>query len=147
MKIKINGIDRSVRAGRIFIGNQLRNIISIQIMDNGVLKRVASFVEPLTASINPQSVTGIGSNVFVTPLVTVTPTGGRAPFSYQWSILQFSGSVSPFIRTPNSASTQFQSTVENQTATFQCIVTDSIGNTDTVIVNALFLRFNQQDIR
>ncbi len=86
-----------------------------------------------TASPYAQSVT--------TSNVTVTPTGGAAPYSYAWA--EVSGPFADWsILSPSSASTAFRkglvSPGDNEFATYACTVTDANGNSvvsDTITAN------------
>lgn len=112
--------------------------------DGTTIRTVAVFAQPLAATVSPSPVskTQIGSpgDSVTTGTVTVTATGGHSPMSYAWTLTAYSSAVPPTIGSPTNASTTFtQSAMDfEETATFQCVVTDFEGATVTLSVNVTF---------
>lgn len=72
--------------------------------------------------------------------VTVTPTGGTAPYTYAWTHL--SGSSSVLVTSPTSATTTFSGNIpknQERLAVKRCTVTDSLLATATVDVSVSLL--------
>jgi hypothetical protein len=94
---------------------------------------------PLAASAAPNpaetsAAAGIPSGTVTSPTVTVTVSGGVAPYAHAWSKL--SGDTMA-VSNPNGASTLFSATVlggNSKSAIYQDTVTDNIGN--VVVVSA-----------
>lgn len=76
-----------------------------------------------------------------TDAVTAAVSNGTGPYTYQWVLLSWSGTVAPTILTPNAAATQFRRSMADfgsETATFKCKVTDSLGNRGDTNVSVTF---------
>lgn len=98
----------------------------------------------ITAVASPDMASGSISQPFpdnvTTTSTTATPTGGIAPYTYSWTIVDVT-TGDWAIDSPATASTTFSSFFvapgSNALATFQCTVTDAIGSTaGTNIVTA-----------
>jgi hypothetical protein len=145
MKIRLGGW-KDITGGKVYAGSAWRSLVAIKVYANGAWRDVANFSPPgpsgagtisATASPNPCGAVGLTRTV-VTPLCTVTPSGGTAPYTYAWSITV--GTCT--INSPTSASTRFTKTGVNSgteyDATAQCVVTDALGSTATVTVSLFF---------
>jgi hypothetical protein len=94
----------------------------------------------LSATASPGRAIGevTDTNLFVTVTsnsVTVTPSGGTAPYTYAWTRL--SGDSAVAANSPTTATTTFSANVpkwDSREATMQCTVTDSLSATTTVNV-------------
>lgn len=123
------GTLQTVTKFRLLEGTNLRTIRTVKIMDtDGVtLRLVANFVPPLTAS-----ATDAIEMVFsdrpenVSATSTATPIGGASPFTYVWSIL--SGTFT--LTNGTSATATFSTAVginQTRSGTAKVVVTDSVG--------------------
>lgn len=135
------GAWRTPDAGQIRVSGAWRSVTKITGYIGGAWRDVVTFVQPLTASASISDVSGFAvgpSDAFVTTeTVTVTPSGGQGPYTYAWTRTSGSGSANA----PASATTSFTDFVAvdaANVATFQCLVTDSLGTTTTVSVGATF---------
>jgi hypothetical protein len=94
------------------------------------------------ASASPASVNGHGNGSATTANVTITPTGGTAPYFHAWTLISHSNATNPTIGSAAAATTSFTQTNigagEVDTATFRDTITDSAGNSTTVNVNTTF---------
>lgn len=85
----------------------------------------------------------IGSQT--TNSVTVTPSGGTAPYTYAWAFVDGDAGIS--INSPTSATTSFSGDPVGTAlaATYRCTVTDSAGSpltaTFTIAVSIIYLGF------
>lgn len=100
-------------------------------------------VGPVTASASPAYVnnTRVGSGLITSDPVTVTAAGGVGPYTYAWS--RVAGDTYT-VNAPSSATTTFTTTVSAGTAksaSYRCIVTDSLGNNAFVDVTVEFEAF------
>lgn len=137
------GVLKTITSLKLRDGSGMKTIRTLKLMDaDGVtLRTVATFVPPMTASPSLSSVSAEGdSSTLDTFPVTVTPSGGSAPYTYAWSII--SGTAT--ILSPTNATTQFRKSgliagVE-AFATAQCDVTDSSAQTASVVVELSFYR-------
>lgn len=131
--------------------NVPRQINQIWIRDsNNVPKLVYSLAPPMTAVASPSSVFGrtSGTGIANTGFTTVTPTGGTAPYTYAWTLVEYDGSAPPTATAANAATTRFTQTgifsEENYTARWKCTVTDSSPSpyTASAFVNAFWSDIN-----
>jgi hypothetical protein len=92
----------------------------------------------LVLGISPGSATSSGTATSqTTNSVTVNPTGGTAPYTYAWS--WHDGGSGITIGAPSSQATNFSATGlglrETRSGTAQCVVTDNIGQRQTIFVS------------
>ena len=96
---------------------------------------------PFTVEASP--ISAVGSGFVAGPVsvktntITVTATGGTAPYTYAWT--RVSGPAGFNILSPTSNATRFAITLdqgEDATALFRCTVTDARARTGTVDVEA-----------
>lgn len=105
---------------------------------NGTPGAAALVTDSLVLSISPGSATSSGlATTQTTNSVTVQPTGGTAPYTYAWS--WHAGGSGLSIDSSSSATTTFTATGlgldETRSGTAQCIVTDNIGQRQTIYVS------------
>ena len=121
-------------------GGTLRTITRIRMRDqNNVLRTVydPSGASTLTATANRDFVVGSGTTAaLTTDPVTVTATGGTAPYTYAWTELSHDHpTTAPAINSPTAATTDFTQTNigpgESYSAQFRCTVTDSASPANT----------------
>ena len=144
MKVNVAGSLKTVSAIKVNVGGTLRSVSRLKSNIAGALKDAGSFYTPLTAlTASPTSVSKFSLNPTVdTANVTVTPTGGQAPFTYSW--VRISGSGAALSAT--SAITKFREVFEapdTVSGVFRCTVTDFFGSTATADVTA---EFTYQDL-
>jgi hypothetical protein len=133
VRVRQGGSWSEVPSGQVRVGGAWKTLLRIRAYISGAWEDVAVFVEPLTASASPSSVTTtrIGAGPVTTVLVTATPAGGLGPFTYSWARIAGTGGA---ITLPTNSATTFSRTMgEDEVAlnTFRCTVTDSLGNTAT----------------
>ena len=140
MQIRLGGAWRSTVSATAYINGAWREIDSGKAYIGGAWRNIANFTAPkstptpspsptpsgtLTLSISPSSfsATGIHSTVN-SPTLTATPSGGRSPYSYAWSLTFQDGPAT--INSPSSASTTIASTGASQIKG-KCVCRDSTG--------------------
>lgn len=148
MLVRLGGAWQTITKAKIFASGSWRDIVAAKIYAGGAWVDAANFTPSgsggggsgtlsLSVSPNPCQGTSTGSTV-TTSYCTVTPSGGKAPFTYAWSIT--SGSCS--INYPTQAFTSFTKTgVALHTeadAVAKCVVTDSLGATASITVDLQF---------
>lgn len=144
---------------KVAVDGELKPIVRIQVMADGALKVVrrvmvyendqwrevftAYPVGGFTATPSPNPVSGsrsINSVISVrTAPVTVTASGGAAPYSYAWSQ---TGGQTCSISDPSSPTTTFAMPLgpeSDEMAFFRCTVTDSLGSKVHVPVTGHFV--------
>lgn len=99
----------------------------------------------IVAAASPSIAYGTGRvPTIITGLTTVTPSGGAAPYSYAWSLIDTAYGTWTATQ-PAAATTAFKivGALEDEpsNATFSCLVTDANGKTATVTVEAQAYRY------
>lgn len=101
---------------------------------------------PLVVSASPISAVGSVSTGGIATVtsndVTVTATGGTAPYSYAWAYDSGSGTITA--TSPAAATTRFSGPVASESiddAIFECTVTDARGRTGSVLVGVTLYNF------
>lgn len=140
MRFRKGGAWRDVESGFFRFGASWKRLVRGEYFDGSQWKQIASFVPPLSASIDPNFAGGTRNSpgIATTNPVTASPTGGQAPYSYVWELI--SGSLAT-ANNPNSATTTFSASVgsdDNKTSTFRCAITDAIGQTASAEIIATF---------
>lgn len=127
-------------AGDMFvrISGQWRRITGIRARVAGAWQTVSGFTSTFSASA-PTDTFGYGS---VTDPVTITPTGGVSPYTYQWT--RISGALAITTVSPNMATTAFQTTRTSGsfTTVFGWVATDATGATASGQVTATIVTGN-----
>lgn len=101
------------------------------------------FAVAANAEICSASSSSLGS--LTTNSVTVTPSGGTAPYTYAWAFVD--GDAGITINSPTSATTSFSADPAGASlaATYRCTVTDSAGSpltaTFSIAVSFVYLGF------
>ena len=140
MKVNIGGVWKTVKTAKVNVAGVWRTVTKARVNVAGVWKVGDVFLLPLTATVNDSNPSGetFGSNPVYTNTVTVTPAGGAAPYTYAWVRTSGTGAAN----FPTAAVTNFFATVPNfntYVGFFRCTVTDAIGGTATVDVDATFI--------
>ena len=109
----------------------------------GLAAAAASISTTLNAAASPSSLSTSGTGTpLTTASTTVTPTGGTSPYTYAWTRL--SGSTSITANSASAATTTFTgaslASGTTYTAVFRCTVTDNVAATKTVDVNVEIIR-------
>jgi hypothetical protein len=141
VRVFVDSSWREVSGGRAFIEGAWRRLVAARVYDGTAWADAASFVQPLSVSIEPDPVTRsvTEGTTGQTANVTATPTGGRAPFSYTWA--RVSGDTSITATSATSATTRFSRFVpdtDTYSAVWQVTVTDADGTTATDTVSVSF---------
>jgi hypothetical protein len=128
-------------------GNVARTITELWVRDLNNVPRLVfnpSGSATLAVSLSADSVHGRshGTGTATTSIVTATPTGGTAPYTYAWSLVDTDGTPNPDADNPTSAATSFTQTGMNPddyiASNWLLTVTDTNGVTTTANVSATF---------
>lgn len=128
MDARINGAWVSPDRAEVRVGGAWRTVTRAEAYIGGAWVTIATFLPPVTLSLSTTLVTGFafGGTVY-TGNVTVTPSGGQAPYTYAWSRVSGSGTVA----NAAAATTNFYDNPGAGNSTdgiFVCTVTDALGN-------------------
>ena len=139
-KVRISGAIKDVSGGKAMLGGLVKSLSRVAYSDGTNVVDLATFSPPMSAAASFDSATGStsGDSTATTNSITVTPTGGTAPYTYAWTKTSGDGTVV----SPTKATTRFSQFLYNNTAAsgvFLCTVTDSLGATATASVNASFI--------
>lgn len=127
-----NGAWRTGKRGQAYVGARWRTLTRGMVYQGGAWRRIFTFVPPIMVSVSPETATGNrlparpSYGVVTSNVVTATPSGGTAPFSYQWTV---SGGVTT-ATAPSQASTAFTAGLAAESADAAMatvVVTDSLG--------------------
>lgn len=144
MKVRIGGDWKDIGAGKVFASGAWRTLVAIKVYFEGAWRDVANFTAPTPEAPGftvtaPTSVRTVGTlSTIRSSAVTVTPSGGLAPYTYSWT------APGATIGTPHRASTTF--TVngmvyeDERELTAACVVADALGSTATVSISLIFQR-------
>lgn len=139
----VGGGEYSVNSASVIVGGVAKTVRRIEAWNGSAWKVVKNFAPAMSASANNPEVYATGTQTSLTTnSVTITPSGGQAPYTYAWSLY---GGDTANITSPTFATTTFSQNVgpgESLIAQFQCVVTDSLGSTASVIVTAYFTNLN-----
>ena len=142
------GATRDITGLKVKQSGVIRNIRTIRVMDDGTLRTVAVFADPLTVNANDVSGSGAGTSgaTVTTSQSLAAPSGGFGPYTYAWTLFSNSGGTASTALTPSSASTAFRKTnvgAESAvTDSWQVTVTDSVGSTASTIITAAFVNIS-----
>jgi hypothetical protein len=141
LKVYVNGAAKDPARATVRVLNATKTVRRIEVYDDGAWRVGHSFIQPVTLSISPGDVSGFGSGVtnqtIYTDVATALPAGGKGPFTYAWTR---TGGDAVSIASPSSASTSFYMFLQKfdeASATFQCLCTDSLGQTATATCTAI----------
>lgn len=149
MQIRNGGAWRTAASAQAYINGAWRQILYGKAYVNGSWRNICNFTPPpppppapppttpppppapsltVTASTTAISASAAVSSM-TTNSVTLTPSGGKSPYSYAWTITSSDGNAYT-ITAPSAASTavHISGLVDrNATCTIQCTVNDSTG--------------------
>lgn len=144
LKVVIGGVEKGPSSAKVTVAGATKNARRIEVYDDGAWHVGHSFIAALTLSVSPGVTAaegdGGGLTNLETPTVTAMPSGGLGPFTYAWT--KTSGTTAT-ITSPTAATTSFAKTSippgsTLYSATFQCLCTDSTGQTATASCTATF---------
>lgn len=146
--VRLGGAWTPLTGGKVYAGSAWRTLVAIKVYASGAWRDVANFTsapstDPGTPGPTTFSVTAsppfLDASSPTSPVggsVTVTPTGGLAPYTYNWS-------SSAAISRPHSATTTISKTLPfggDFEGIATCVVTDSLGTAVGVTVDLSFAR-------
>jgi hypothetical protein len=134
-----NGAWHELTSLKVYRSGAWRRLKTLKVYSGGAWRSIVNFIQPLTLSVSPSSVSGAGSGTTAQTVysgsATVTPSGGVGPFTYSWARVS-GAAITPL--SPSSASSAFYKYLnkfELANATMRCTVTDSQGSTATADVD------------
>jgi hypothetical protein len=129
----VSGAWRTPHRGEVIIAGVWRQLVRAEIYRDGAWHACLSFISPLSVSVSPGYVQGIGSpnkptrQTLTTNSATATPVGGNGPYSYAWS-----APAGITITNQGNATTAFRASVgpdQEISGVATVICTDSSGKT------------------
>lgn len=142
------GVSRTITTMKVLDGSTLRTIFRAKVMDadGTTLRTVATFSPAMTASAFPIAIDGTAASSSSVPVttnaVTITPSGGTAPYTYAHSVLAYAGGGAIGFSNISSANTTVTlvnvAPSDSEIATLRCTVTDAFGQTATADYDATF---------
>jgi hypothetical protein len=151
VQVRKGGTWRTITSAKVFASGAWRDVIAIKVYKAGwrtVFTGSSSGgggSASLSLNLSTTSLSAVGnSSVLTTGSVTVTPTGGLAPYTYRWSFTVVDGNATWDIDSETTATTTVTGSglTPNITAhaTAHVVVTDSNGVTATSDDVAITLR-------
>jgi hypothetical protein len=150
--VRLGGEWKTISAAKVFANGTWRTLAAIRAFVGGEWREVANFTAPstppgtdpgtptgLTATASPTEQTASGTTAsIISQPITVTPSGGLAPYTYSWTASAL------VISSPTSATSKFTAPGlgrgEMLEAGVSCRVTDSLGSTVTAHATISFER-------
>jgi hypothetical protein len=151
--VRLGGEWKTITAAKVFANGTWRTLAAIRAFVGGEWREVANFTVPatppgdgggstptgLTATASPTEQTASGTTAsIISQPITVTPSGGLAPYTYSWTASAL------VISSPTSATSKFTAPGlgrgEMLEAGVSCRVTDSLGSTVTAHATISFER-------
>jgi hypothetical protein len=144
LKVRDGGTLREITAFKLKYLGVERNVRAAKVYHSGALRTFYEASDPLTATASPSAQIAISALSEITSApVTVTPTGGLAPYTYSWAVTSFAGTT-PTIGNAGFATTDFSQINVGVGAlhncSFTCTVTDALGSTATAVTTVRFKR-------
>jgi hypothetical protein len=134
LNVVVGGGEYAVSSVIVYPGGVAKTVRRVEAWNGSAWKVVRNFAPPLGASAKPNVLSSDINGV--TRTTTATPVGGLPPYTYAWTQ---TGGQSAGITAPNFATTAFFApTGGNYSASFVCVVTDSLGATATANVSVFF---------
>lgn len=137
----IGGAVRTLSSAKARIGGSLRTLTRGVAYKSDAIRPIVTFTLPLAASASPSdvfgSVSGFGGQTVTSGYTTVTPTGGLAPFTYNWPV---GSGMTP--TNPTNATTAFSKFLlpgQDLIADAPCTVTDALGSTAIATVGVYLI--------
>lgn len=161
MDVSIGGAWVSPSGAEVFAGGSWRTLQYGEAYIGGAWRTIANFTPPsppppsggggggggggsLSLTLSTISISKRArSSTLITNAVTITPSGGLAPYAYAWSIIGYDPGPTYALTAPSFATTSASASIPSSqvtyTATLQCVATDSLGVTATSdVVTATF---------
>lgn len=142
IQVRKGGVWRQIASAQVFANGAWRSLVAVKVYAGGAWRTVANFTAPsgtfsLSASDSQIFSSGPTSSQ-TTNTVTVTPSGGLAPYTYSWVFVSRDSNASYSLTNAASAFTAVSATGvpagATGTASIQCTCTDSTGLTATSAV-------------
>ena len=152
MQLRLGGAWQQISGAKVFANKSWRTLVAMRVYSGGAWRLVANWTPPspgggggggggtLNLTISPSSFAQTSRNDPVVQSLTATPSGGLTPYTYSWTVVTSTASVT--FTKPTSASTAaqvFTTTInEPDSATLRCTVTDSLGVSTHADVSGTF---------
>lgn len=143
MIVHTGGEDRTITSGRVYVEGAERTLTRAIGMVAGNTQTLATFIPDLSLTIVPNVASGTTATfgIVTTNSVTATPNGGSGPYSYAWVRTSGNASSASSLNSATTTFQRFQPPGEEAIETWQCTVTDSLGDTAQASVSAVFASF------
>ena len=146
LSVVVAGIEKTVSSASLIVAGVAKTVRRVEAWNGSAWKVVKNFAPAFSASVSVPEVYGVstapGGGFVTTNSVTVTPSGGLAPYTYAWSLVS---GASATAQSPTFATTTFRANVgpsDSVVSTFACLVTDSLGQNSAPTVFATFSNFS-----
>jgi hypothetical protein len=153
MLLRLGGEWKTISGAKAFAGGSWRPLVAIRVFVGGAWREVVNFTTPavppgtsgggttgtLTATASPddQTASGTLASVVSAP-ITVTPSGGLAPYTYSWTAPGLG--ISHATRATTTFTKTGMSHGETATQATVCRVTDNLGASTSAIATITFER-------
>jgi len=140
IKVRRDGAVQAITAMKVMVAGTLRTIRTVKAKQGGTLRTIATFVPAMTASVSPTTATGADTSRFpktvASNAVTVTPSGGAAPYTYAWTVIDTTLGSPSFSSASSATVVVYQSLSPDtdNSGTVRCTVTDAYSQVATVDV-------------
>jgi hypothetical protein len=137
----------TIISGEVYFNGAWRLLQYAEAYYSSAWRQIGNFAQPFTGiTITPAEPGGSSStsDTVTSSFATATPTGGVAPFTYNWTLVSSTGLTGITINYPTSASTSVTATVTVPVGTagyanVRCTATDSLGVSKSATVQFGFV--------
>lgn len=130
--LKVSGSWKTVAAPSVRVGGAWKAVAKVFVRVAGAWKETFAAIPPLSAPLDTYTATASapGNGPLNTPRVTVSPTGGVAPYTIHWEYVNGDVTLSP--NDSNIGNPWFigsGTAPQTKTGQWHCRVTDNVGTT------------------
>ncbi|PXA70418.1 hypothetical protein DMC25_27095 [Caulobacter sp. D4A] len=149
LTIKTGGSWRTVTAPSVRVSGAWRPVQNIWVRSGGSWRQAfAAYVAP-TVSVDRDYISGYGipngsAQTVATEVVAALVANGRAPFTYQWELLDGAGIITSAATASTGVRYNFPRLGGTMTGSIRCKVTDALGTVSYSPVVTYYLQVSEE---
>ena len=152
MQLRLGGAWQQISGAKVFANKSWRSLVAMRVYSGGAWRLVANWTPPspgggggggggnLKLTLSPTSFARTSTQDTFSVSLTATPSGGLTPYTYSWTVVTSTTSVtfSAATAATTRASVSGLTPNEPESATLRCTVTDSLGVSTHADVSGTF---------